>query len=55
MQILEEAGMKKKFKVICTGEEVHLIYQEIKRSYTQTDLMGKTKGKTEANWKAEQN
>ena len=36
-------------------EEVHLIYQEIKWSYTETDLMGKTKGKTEAAWKVEQN
>jgi type VI secretion system secreted protein Hcp len=36
-------------------EEVQLIYQEIKWSYTETDLMGKTKGKTEAAWKVEQN
>ena len=36
-------------------EEVHLIYQEIKWSYTETDLMGKTKGKTEAYWKVDQN
>jgi type VI secretion system Hcp family effector len=35
-------------------EEVHLIYREIKWSYTETDLMGKTKGKTEAAWKVEQ-
>ena len=36
-------------------EEVHLIYQEIKWSYSETDFMGKTKGKTEAAWKVEQN